>query len=217
MSPGDQLYIEYYLSGEGKYISRIAEIEEDVIHIHYPVCLQTNRKMYLEDGRRIKCVAYNANGKMFFFSGRVVGRMKQSTPLLKIAYAKEFTHEKEQMREYVRVDVNESVEIQPIDEGTSHSILGISRNISAGGIAVVVNDFKNLYKRSPYLLRFSLVIEGNKRSFVLASEYVRKEPLADGRLVISFKFPQLNAEDRQAMMRFCIEQQLFHMKKSKQS
>lgn len=217
MSPGDQLYIEHYLSSEGKYISRIAEIKEDILHIHYPVCLQTNRKMYLVDGRRIKCVAYNANGKMFFFSGRVVGRMMQSTPLLKIAYAKEFTHEKEQMREYVRVDFNESVEIQPVGEGMSHSIIGISRNISAGGIAVVVNHFTYLYKPSPYLLRFTLVIEGKKRSFVLASEYVRKEVLADGRLVISFRFPQINAEDRQAIMRFCFEQQLLHMKKSKQS
>ncbi|MEK5106355.1 flagellar brake domain-containing protein [Cytobacillus sp. FSL K6-0129] len=217
MSPGDQLYIEHYLSSEGKYISRIAEIKEDILHIHYPVCLQTNRKMYLVDGRRIKCVAYNANGKMFFFSGRVVGRMMQSTPLLKIAYAKEFTHEKEQKREYVRVDFNESVEIQPVCEGMSHSIIGISRNISAGGIAVVVNNFTYLYKPSPYLLRFTLVIEGKKRSFVLASEYVRKEALADGRLVISFRFPQINAEDRQAMMRFCFEQQLLHMKKSKQS
>lgn len=216
MTPGDQLYIEHYLTGGGKYVSKIAEIKEDVLHIQYPVCLHTNRKMYLVDGKRIKCMAHSASGKIFFFSGRVVGHMNQTTSLVKIAYAKQFTLVKEQMREFVRMDVNESIEIQPLDD-RREVLDGISRNISAGGIAVVVNHYNHMHNRAPVLLRFSLMIEGKKHAFILASECVRKEELADGRFVVSFKFSKASGEDRQKLMRYCFEQQLLHMKKSKQT
>lgn len=197
-----------------KYRCRVVEKMENKLYIDYPVNNKTGKTVFLLNGTQLKAFVAGDSTSAYFFDAIVLGRVKQNIPMIVLSFPGENSMYKIQRREYVRVDTPVDVAIHSFD-GEFQPFVTITRDISAGGAAIILPPAKTLIPGLDILTHFVLPTLSDEYHYVtFRSDVIR---IVDGkngeRNKASLKFVDISESDRQLLIKFCFERQLLLKKK----
>ena len=204
---GTSLQLEELMAGEPTfYKSRVVGFENDyVIHIDYPIHLETNRTGFLLNGTELAVIFVDEYKTTYRFLTKVVGRSIENVPVLKIIYDGDEQLEKIQRREYVRVDVSLDVSLET-KNGERYNLL--TTDLSAGGVAINVKEI-DAFEEGDFVHLFIVIPQDDGAPFYLSVDAtVVRIWEADYRRLASFQFVALDDEVRQRVVRYCFDRQL---------
>ncbi|MEH7388173.1 flagellar brake domain-containing protein [Bacillus sp. JJ1521] len=212
---GDMINLEPAINPNGeKYRCRVVEIMENKLYIDYPVSNKTGKTVYLLNGTQLKAFVAGGSTSAYFFDTIVLGRVKQNIPMIVLSFPGENNMYKIQRREYVRVDTPVDVAIHSLDGGFQ-PFVSITRDISAGGAAIILPHSKTLIPGVDILTHFVLPTLSDEYHYVtFRSDVIRIVEGKNGeRNKASLKFVDIGESDRQLLIKFCFERQLLLKKK----
>lgn len=194
---------------DGKYKSKVVDIEDGFVMIDYPTHVETGKTTFLINDTAL-FVSFTDDLKMSYgFQTKVEGRLFEGIPMLQLAYEGDDDLIKIQRREYVRVDVNIDVAVE--SEGKLARL--VTADLSAGGLAINLPNLNTLQEKS--VVNLLIVLPFSKREI----EYVRAEAKVvriweeDRRNIASLEFLNITPDNRQKIVQFCFERQLLLKKK----
>ncbi|MDR4888739.1 flagellar brake domain-containing protein [Fredinandcohnia sp. QZ13] len=212
---GDLIYLEPTINPNGeKYRCRVVEKMENRIYIDYPVNNSTGKTVFLLNGTQLKAFIAADSTSAYFFDTTVLGRVKQNIAMIVLSYPGEDSMYKIQRREYVRVETSVDVAVHSLN-GEFQPFVSITRDISAGGAAIILPSSKTIIPGLDILTHFVLPSLSEEYHYVtLRSNVIR---IVDGkngeRNRASIKFVDISESDRQLLIKFCFERQLLLKKK----
>ncbi|THE15065.1 pilus assembly protein PilZ [Bacillus timonensis] len=216
---GDLIYLEPTINPNGeKYRCRVVEKIENKLYIDYPVNNGTGKTAFLLNGTQLKAFVTADSTSAYFFDTTVLGRVKQNIPMIVLSYPGEDNMYKIQRREYVRVETPVDVAVHSIN-GEFRPFVSITRDISAGGAAIILPSSRTLLPGLDFLTHFVLPSLSEDYHYVtLRSHVIRIVNGKNGeRNRASIKFVDISESDRQLLIKFCFERQLLMKKKGIQS
>lgn len=194
-----------------KFRCKIVEQKNNVIYIDYPVNTATNKTAFLFEGGQYRASFVDETKIAHAFKTQVLGRVKSNIPMIMLSFPTNDEIIKIQRREFVRVETPVDVAIE-----FDHQFYQfVTEDISAGGIAIIVNQsvpFKeNDEIQLTIVLPFSNSNDGIK--YVQTSARVVRFIEKDNRVIVPLQFTNTDDVDRQNIIRFCFERQLKIRKK----
>ena len=203
LAVGQRLEIFTY-NGEIGYKSRIEDITKDRLMVAMP----TDEKGFTiipSLGERLLCRATTTATSYVFFANYLD---KGRSPIPVLFLTKPETVEKMQKREFVRVQVNRSIVIRPVDEegALGDMVLTTTVDLSGGGVGII-NDF-------PLPLDSMVAIEMANIPGIellkLMGRVVRCVPVDSGgkkRYRIGLRFLEFSRGDQNKMIRYIFDVQ----------
>lgn len=187
-----------------KYRSKVIDTGEGYVMIDYPTEIETGKTVFFLDGTQL-LVSFTDQLKMSYaFKTEVRGRQLQGIPMLKLSYQGDDKLIKVQRREFVRVETAVDVAIEK--DGESFQL--IAEDISAGGIALNITKVAFLESEDVFSLLIVLPFVNQEMKYVKAQGKVIRKWEDAGRVIASVKLEEIDAHDRQHIVRFCFERQL---------
>lgn len=193
-----------YTKDSEKYKSKVVDIGDDHVMIDYPTHVETGRTTFIIDGTTLLVTFIDQNKISYAFKTEVCGRLNKGIPMLKLSYPGDDQLYKIQRREFVRVETAIDVAVET-EEGFSQFV---AEDLSAGGIAL--NFPRKVPFRDGDVVNMTIVLPFLDKEI----KYVRTLAKAvriwekNGRTIGSFQFEDIEAVDRQYIIRFCFERQL---------
>ncbi|MCH1624768.1 flagellar brake protein [Ferdinandcohnia quinoae] len=211
---GDTINLEpiYNPSGE-KYKCRLVERIDNKLYIDYPINEETGKTVYLLNGTQLKAFFIENNTSVYFFDTTVLGRVKQSIPMIVISYPEDESLFRIQRRQYVRVETPVDVAIESI-QNEFNPFVSITHDISAGGASLILPTKVDVEPGTVIKTLFVLPSLSEDNQYItLNSKVIRKVEGKKGeRNKISTQFIDTTENEQQLLIRFCFERQL-EMKK----
>ena len=192
-----------------KFRCRIVEQSDNVIYIDYPINVLTKKTAYLVDGAQFRATFMNDAKLSFAFNTEVLGRKGGTVPMISLSCPPESEFIKIQRREYVRVETNVDVAI----EFEGNFMQFITEDISAGGVAVVLNKPVAFNDGDYIKLTLVLPYTNGDIKYIQTSAVVVRIFSKDQIQVASIQFTDTDDLDKQHIVRFCFERQLQLRKK----
>ena len=192
-----------------KFRCRIVEQSDNVIYIDYPINVQTKKTAYLVDGAQFRATFMDEAKQSFAFNTEVLGRKGGMVPMICLACPPDDEFIKIQRREYVRVETNVDVAI----EFEGNFMQFVTEDISAGGIAVVLNKPVAFQDGDTIKLTLVLPYTNGDIKYIQTSAVVIRIFNKDQIQVASIQFTDTDDIDKQHIVRFCFERQLQIRKK----
>lgn len=204
---GTSLQLEELMASEPTfYKSRVIDYENEyLIHIDYPVHLQTNRTGFLLNGTELAVIFVDDYKTTYRFLTKVVGRSIENVPVLKIIYEGDDQLEKIQRREYVRVDVSLDASLAT-ESGERYNL--VTTDLSAGGVAINIKDIDSFEEGDFVDLLIVVPQEDDPPFYLSVDAKVVRVWEAEQRRLASFQFVELDDEVRQQVVRYCFDRQL---------
>lgn len=193
-----------FIKDSEKYRSKVIDSGEDYVMIDYPTEIDTGKTVFFMDGTQL-LVSFTDQLKMSYaFKTEVQGRQLKGVPMLKLSYQGDNQLIKVQRREFVRVETAVDVAIEK--DGESFQL--VAEDISAGGISL--NIAKSAFLESGDVVPLLIVLPFVKHEikYVKARGQVIRTWEDAGRVIASVKFKEIDAHDRQHIVRFSFERQL---------
>lgn len=135
---GENVLLEYIEENELKKAkSKAVSIENNELLIAYPVDVVTGRTVILHNDMEVTVEFVGKDEVPYRFISRIIGKVKDKLQMICLEMPPREKMKRIQRRQYVRTDAVLDVQIQP---GNEEEIRTLSYNISAGGIAVVLDD-----------------------------------------------------------------------------
>lgn len=98
-----------------RYKSKIMDFDEDTISIDYPVELHSNRMLYVMNGEQLKISFVEEESEQAYqFITMVIGKRKETIPLLVLSCPKQEDIVRIQRREFVRINYAIDVAVHPL-------------------------------------------------------------------------------------------------------
>lgn len=190
------------LNGEiEEYASRIIDIKDDLYTIENPV-RKSELVMFL-NGSKIKVTYMIENQGMHYFEAEVIEKLRDTPPVIKIRKISDI--QKNQRRNFYRIDACIDVEIRKIDDIIIEKT--VSSDISAGGMRVNTNQ---LFKLGDIVeITFML---GSVKIEVEAKTVKIWDLPGDG-VSISLEFLNLTENEQDIIVKFIFEKQRENLKK----
>lgn len=192
-----------------KFRCRVVEKGENVIYIDYPINVLTKKTAYLVDGAQFRVTFMNEAKQSFAFNTEVLGRKGGTVPMISLACPSDDEFIKIQRREYVRVETNADVAIEFEDNFMQF----VTEDISAGGIAVVINKPVAFNDGDYIKLTLVLPYTNGDIKYIQTSAVIVRIFNKDQIRVASIQFTDTDDIDKQHIVRFCFERQLQLRKK----
>jgi c-di-GMP-binding flagellar brake protein YcgR len=196
------------------YRSKLVEYTENEFVMDYPIHEISKKMMILETGRKLQIYVVTKDQKVFTFSSEILGRKLQQIPVLVFSFPGVGNLTQVQRRKYVRVEALLNVHIKALsNEFTPFTTTTV--NISAGGMAIRLPRTYTYTPNRTISLQFSLVMrDGSVRELqLIGKEVVVREQNGEQAPMLSIEFTNIHDIDRQALVRYCFEQQLLLRKK----
>ena len=198
-----------------KYTCKIMDFEDDFILIDYPRHIETRKTLFLINGKQIKVNFVDQDGNAFKFTSFVIGRKKQTIPLLMITKPSDNEIVKIQRREFVRIKWSVDVAVHSKDDDFQPFVT-MTDDISAGGASILVNKNKPLFKNQEILCWFVLASPTNKYRYLKFNcKVVRLNELNETTNNVSLQFLNKTNSDVQKITQFCYETQVFIKQKER--
>ncbi|MGC8228342.1 flagellar brake protein [Pseudobacillus badius] len=198
---------------EEQYRCRVADTDEGIILIDYPVNMSTNRSTFFVDGTRLSAefVDPKYSSAVYAFTTEVAGRTKRDIPLLILRDPGLEKYVRIQRRKFVRVQI-------PVDAAVhfenSAAFTAATEDISAGGIAVSLPEGIEVSHGDQGRIYLSLPMQsGEHHYFEIIGRAVRVRTDDKGRKFVSVEFVNLEEAEQQILLRFCFERQLIMKRK----
>lgn len=212
---GDMITLEPSINPNGeKYKCRVVEIMENKLYIDYPLNNKTGKTVFLLNGTQLKAFVTADSTSAYFFDTAVLGRVKQNIPMIVLSFPSMDSMYKIQRREYVRVETPVDVAIHSLN-GEFQPFVSITRDISAGGAAIILPSSKTLIQGVDILTHFVLPTLTEDYLYVtFKSNVIRIVEGKNGeKNRASIRFVDISESDRQLLIKFCFERQLLLKKK----
>ncbi|NIK12319.1 flagellar brake protein [Alkalibacillus almallahensis] len=216
LSVGKKLSIETVKGEqiEEKLHSKVFDLTNDHVFIDYPVNQQTGRTHYFIENTKVRVSFVSDHEVVFQFYSEVKRRKWQGMAVLELDYPQKDELMKIQRREYVRVNTNLDIALYPLDE-EREPLISYTLDISGGGIAVKAHEIK--FNEGEELdLMIVLPLEANQYIYLNAiGEVIRYSQMDGSSWKLSIKFNSIDDEKREAIIKFCFDQQLQRRRKLK--
>jgi c-di-GMP-binding flagellar brake protein YcgR len=191
------------------YFSRIEDMSEESLFITPPF----RRGFYLPPRQGRKIVArLPADTCSYLFEAVLLAYHSSSLPLWEISLPS--TIKRVQMREFVRLDIALEIKIEFTDaSGSEQSRVSMSKNISAGGVQVVL--LGPLPEKTKLNMTFSLSPQDQLQ---VEGELVRIIPpdQVGDKTCVAIKFGKIEEKARQQIIKFIFQEQLERRKKERE-
>lgn len=188
---------------------KIVEIQEDAIHIDYPVNIETNRTAFLIDGTHFRAYFYTENKVNYSFHTEVLGRERGNIPTIKLSLPppQEFT--KIQRRQYFRLETAVDVAVTFHDRHYQF----VTIDISAGGLALNLTKDVEFQENDIVQLTLVLPFENGNIKYVRTNAKVIRILQKGKTTLASLNFDEIEEHNKQHVVRFCFERQRMLLKK----
>ncbi|MFJ8065157.1 flagellar brake protein [Psychrobacillus sp. NPDC096426] len=194
-----------------KYRCKIVDADDHAIYVDYPVDTISNRTVFLMDGTQLR-VSYTEESKAAFaFQTEVLGKRKGQIPMVKLSFPGDAEIIKIQRRDFVRVVATLDISVQFQDEKYQF----VTDDISAGGTAVVLNRPVKFNADDEVSLLIPLAFNNGDIKYVSTTAQVVRIWQRDSITLASLQFSDTDEVDKQHIVRYCFERQVFLRKKSK--
>ncbi|GGE56065.1 flagellar brake protein [Priestia taiwanensis] len=207
---GDTVILEDLESeGLGTYRSKLVEYTNDTFIIEYPIHEVTKKLMIVENGRKVKISVVTKDQRVFEFGSKLLGRKLQQIPVLVFSFPGEKNTIQIQRRKYVRVETFIDVKVQsPKNEFVPFSTTTV--DISAGGMAIRLPHAHTFLSEREISLQFKLGMRDKsvQELHVAGIEVNIREIKGEQTPVLSVEFKDIHERERQALVRYCFDQQL---------
>ncbi|MBO3635000.1 flagellar brake protein [Bacillus subtilis] len=211
---GENVLLEYIEENELKKAkSKAVSIENNELLIAYPVDVVTGRTVILHNDMEVTVEFVGKDEVPYRFISRIKGKVKDKLQMICLEVPPREKMKRIQRRQYVRTDAVLDVQIQP---GNEEEIRTLSYNISAGGIAVVLND--GLSFQSGESLRLIIRLPEEEHTRQIETEAVVKRIFNDsksGKRKMTLEYSEIAAGDQQALLQYCIRRQLNKRRKAR--
>ncbi|CAI6291791.1 cyclic di-GMP receptor DgrA [Bacillus subtilis] len=211
---GENVLLEYIEENELKKAkSKAVSIENNELLIVYPVDVVTGRTVILHNDMEVTVEFVGKDEVPYRFISRIKGKVKDKLQMICLEVPPREKMKRIQRRQYVRTDAVLDVQIQP---GNEEEIRTLSYNISAGGIAVVLND--GLSFQSGESLRLIIRLPEEEHTRQIETEAVVKRIFNDpksGKRKMTLEYSEIAAGDQQALLQYCIRRQLNKRRKAR--
>ncbi|WP_449536772.1 flagellar brake protein [Ferdinandcohnia sp. Marseille-Q9671] len=216
---GDTIQLEPAFNPKGeKYRCRLVERKDNKVYIDYPVNVKTGKTVYLLNGTQLKAFVAGDGSSAYFFDTTVLGRMKQTIPMIVLSFPSQESIYRIQRREYVRVETPVDVALHSLNEEFS-PFVSITHDISAGGASIILPFAKALTPGKNIMTHFVLPTLSEDYHYVTFTSHVIRivEGKSGERNKASVQFIDITDTDRQFLIKFCFERQLLLKKKGVKS
>ncbi|MGJ3544851.1 cyclic di-GMP receptor DgrA [Bacillus subtilis] len=211
---GENVLLEYIEENELKKAkSKAVSIENNELLIAYPVDVVTGRTVILHNDIEVTVEFVGKDEVPYRFISRIKGKVKDKLQMICLEMPPREKMKRIQRRQYVRTDAVLDVQIQP---GNEEEFRTLSYNISAGGIAVVLDD--GLSFQSGESLRLIIRLPEEEHTRQIETEAVVKRIFNDpksGKRKMTLEFSEIAAGDQQALLQYCIRRQLNKRRKAR--
>ncbi|AJO58716.1 cyclic di-GMP receptor DgrA [Bacillus subtilis] len=211
---GENVLLEYIEENELKKAkSKAVSIENNELLIAYPVDVVTGRTVILHNDMEVTVEFVGKDEVPYRFISRIKGKVKDKLQMICLEMPPREKMKRIQRRQYVRTDAVLDVQIQP---GNEEEFRTLSYNISAGGIAVVLND--GLSFQSGESLRLIIRLPEEEHTRQIETEAVVKRIFNDpksGKRKMTLEYSEIAAGDQQALLQYCIRRQLNKRRKAR--
>lgn len=197
-----------------KYRCRVVEKKGDKLYIDYPINEQTGRTVFLIDGTQLKASFVGKDNTVYLFETGVIGRYKQTIPMIILTYPGKDGLVRIQRRQYVRIDTAIDVAVHPINK-EFYPFVTVTSDISAGGALLILPKNSNVKAGLHIHTWFVLPLLSGEYSYLkLTSRVIRIVPGENGeRDKASLELIEVKEHERQLLIKFCFERQLLSRKK----
>ena len=211
---GENVLLEYIEENELKKAkSKAVSIENNELLIAYPVDVVTGRTVILHNDMEVTVEFVGKDEVPYRFISRIKGKVKDKLQMICLEMPPREKMKRIQRRQYVRTDAVLDVQIQP---GNEEEIRTLSYNISAGGIAVVLDE--GLSFQSGESLRLIIRLPEEEHTRQIETEAVVRRIFNDpksGKRKMTLEYSEIAAGDQQALLQYCIRRQLNKRRKAR--
>lgn len=191
------------------YFSRIEDMSEKALFITSPF----RKGFYLppRQGRKL-VVRLSADTCSYLFEAVLLAYHSSPLPLWEISLPS--TIKRVQLREFVRLDIALEIKLEFTNaSGSEQSMVTLSKNISAGGMQVVLPE--PLPVKTKFTVTFSL---SPQEQFQLQGEIIRIIPPEQdgGKTCAAIKFNKIEEKTRQQIIKFIFQEQLERRRKARE-
>lgn len=205
------LYLQIASSDEEEsvieYRSRIADEEDNALHIEYPLSQKTGRIKRLFLGDELSVYFVSADGVKHYFDSHVLGFKEDgSVRLVRIMKPDPDKMTKVQRRSFLRVPAYLDLAVHL---SNNERFVCQTDDVGGGGISFICDPKWRLESGSPISCWLLIPYRNGSIEHVpFKAEIVRVNDLESGRLQAMSKFIEINDSDRGKIIRYCFEKQL---------
>ncbi len=214
MKIGSQFILEIKYSDKfEKFKCKLVERKGQFIYIDYPINTETKKTAFFIDGTQLKCSFVAQDGSVYLFESEVVGRVRQNIPMIILSYPGDDQLIKIQRRQYVRVETAVDVAVHPLNKEFAPFVT-VTSDISAGGAAIIAPNSLKLQPGNQLHVWLVLPMHSGEYHYLkINAKVIRIIPADDLRNKVSLQFAEVNAHERQILLRFCFDRQVVMRKK----
>lgn len=197
-----------------RFKSKIMDFDEDTISIDYPVELNSNRMLYVMNGEQLKISFVEEESEQAYqFITMVIGKRKETIPLLVLSSPKQEDIVRIQRREFVRIKWAVDVAVHPLhNEFVPFNT--VTDDISAGGASIIVPINIPIRQHQEILCWFVLPRRSGEYHYLkFTCEVIRIIDYNETRKILSLKFLNNSRQQEQILLQFCYEAQVALRKK----
>ncbi|RLQ95079.1 flagellar brake protein [Falsibacillus albus] len=195
-------------SPKEKFKCKVHDIQESKILIDYPVNLETDRTIFLLDGMQLTASFVNDDGSAFMFETEVLGRRKNTIPLIVLHFPGNEKLIKIQRRKFVRIETSVDVSVKLNFNGAFVEFTSITNDVSAGGCALILPRNHSVKKGMEGNIWLVLPMQSGDIHYLHLQCKVARIGEENHKQIASIQFENVPNHEQQILFRFCFDRQL---------
>ena len=208
---GTQLILEpTFTDKKENYQCKVVDLDDQFIYIDYPMDTISNRTVFLMDGMQLRASFVEESKAVYAFQTEVLGKKSKQIPMIKLALPPDSEFLRIQRRDFVRVNTSIDIAVQ-FDEARYQFV---TDDISAGGTAIIINTPVNFKAGDEVTLLIPLLFNNGEIKYVSTLAQVIRIWEKGSLTIASLHFTDTDDLDKQQIVRFCFERQLWIRKKT---
>lgn len=213
---GDTIYLEagHQQNEIERFKCRVVEKQGAYILIDVPVNVKTKRSGIFSDGTQFKAWFVGDDKTLYLFETELRNRVNREIPMLMIDAPAEKNLIRLQRRKFMRVDTAVDAAVHASDRSFT-PFTTVTIDLSGGGAAIVLPAGHSIQDDMQIFCWFALPLQSGEIVYLKAPcNVVRvfKEKQSD-REKASLQFLSISDNERQSIIRFCFEQELYLRRK----
>lgn len=214
---GDTIYLELEDDSDEekpRFKCRLVDRVRDFLFVDYPINENTKKVGFFHDDTQFRASFIGQDQVVYLFSTELRGRQKGRIPMLILKDPGKDKYIRIQRRQYVRVDVAIDVAVHPKNSEFTPFIT-VTADISGGGLALILPNNHNLPVGKEIKCWLCLHMQtGDIKYIQVSCNVIRIISSKDSsREKASLQFIEISEHDRQTIIRYCFERQLYLRRK----
>lgn len=193
-----------------KFKTKIADINNDNIFIHYPISLETNKTSFIPTGMMMFAHIVDEHSNAFSLETQVTGRIKAPVPMMTLHNPGSQKLMRVQRRQFVRIEAAVDIAFHFPISGTKFAT--ITEDFSAGGCAAIIPPHVTINKDEQGKAVLVLPMKNKEYHYLELDCLITRITDKNNIRIASLKFLNSEQYERQ-LIRFGFEKQLEYRQK----